>query len=50
MKVWSGKQENVEAAQKAFLTRAQANGAATLGKYTGGTGSTESTFVPDYRY
>ncbi|KAK6123848.1 hypothetical protein DH2020_042415 [Rehmannia glutinosa] len=38
LKVWSGKKENVEKAQTAFLDRCKANSDATLGKYTGGTG------------
>ncbi|HSR71064.1 MAG TPA: class I fructose-bisphosphate aldolase [Kiloniellales bacterium] len=33
LKAWSGKRENVEAGQAAFLERAKANGAATLGRY-----------------
>uniref|UniRef100_A0A914RSA3 fructose-bisphosphate aldolase n=1 Tax=Parascaris equorum TaxID=6256 RepID=A0A914RSA3_PAREQ len=32
---WGGKKENEEAAKAAFLKRAQANGLAALGKYTG---------------
>ena len=50
LKAWSGKPENVEAAQKALLERASANGAAALGKYEGGSGSTASDFVANYRY
>lgn len=50
LKAWLGKAENVEAAQKAFLARAKANSEATLGKYEGGTGSSESLFVANYTY
>lgn len=35
LKAWQGKDENLVAAQKIFLHRAQANGLATLGKYPG---------------
>ncbi len=35
LKSWSGKAENLAAAQSAFLERAQANSAATTGSYTG---------------
>lgn len=53
LKTWAGKQENVEAARKAFLARAKANSEAQLGKYEGGAGgkaATESLFEKDYRY
>ncbi|GBG81370.1 hypothetical protein CBR_g32043 [Chara braunii] len=53
LKAWGGKVENVEAAQKAFLTRAKGNGEATLGKYTGAPaaeGASESLHVKDYKY
>jgi len=50
LKAWSGKEENVAAAQKVLLERATANGMATLGKYEGGSGSTESAFVANYKY
>ena len=50
MKTWGGLPENVEAAQKALFTRAEANGLATLGKYAGGTGSTASEFQANWRY
>lgn len=50
LKAWQGKAENVRAAQEAFLSRAKANGEATLGKYAGGTGNKESLFVKDYKY
>ena len=33
LEAWSGKRENLEAGQAAFLERAKANGAATLGRY-----------------
>jgi len=50
MKAWGGKKENAEAAQAILLERAEANGSAQLGKYAGGTGSTASDFVANYRY
>lgn len=50
LKSWQGKAENVAAAQATLLTRAKANGDASLGKYEGGTGATESDFVANYKY
>jgi fructose-bisphosphate aldolase, class I len=50
LKAWLGKDENIEAAQKAFLGRAVANGQATLGKYEGGSGDTEDLHVKKYVY
>jgi fructose-bisphosphate aldolase class I len=51
IKTWAGKDENREAAQMAFLERAKANAAASLGTYTGGAGSvTESLYVKNYVY
>lgn len=50
LKAWSGKPENVPAAQAALLERAKANGEAALGKYAGGTGSTQTDFVANYKY
>ena len=50
LKAWLGKAENKEAAQKALLERAAANGAAAVGKYTGGKGDTSSTYVANYSY
>ena len=47
---WQGKAENVPAAQAALLERAKANGLAAKGEYQGGSGSTESDFVANYRY
>ena len=35
-KAWSGKAENVAAAQKAFTHRARMNGLASLGQWTAG--------------
>ncbi len=52
LKVWSGKKENVAAAQKALMDRSKANSEAALGKYTGaaaGNGATESLYVKDYK-
>ena len=50
LKAWAGKPENKEAAQQVLLVRAKANGDASVGKYEGGTGATESDFVADYKY
>lgn len=52
LKTWSGKKENVDAAQKALHVRAKANSEATLGKYAGSAGNvgTESLHVKDYKY
>jgi len=50
LKAWCGKKENVDAAQKVLLVRAQANGEASMGKYAGGTGATDSDFIADYKY
>jgi fructose-bisphosphate aldolase class I len=54
LKAWSGKEENVKAAQDALLTRAKANSEATLGTYKGtsklGDGASESLHVKDYKY
>ena len=33
LKAWRGKEENVEAGQRAFLKRAKLNSLATMGKY-----------------
>jgi len=48
--VWQGKEENVKKAQETFLLIAKGNSEATLGKYAGGTGSTESLHVKSYVY
>lgn len=53
LKAWQGKDENLKAAQDAFMRRAKANGEAQLGKYTGDAAdaaSTQSLFVADYKY
>lgn len=53
LKMWSGKTENVEKAQKAFLERCKANSEATLGKYDGGSGSgmaSQSLYEAGYKY
>merc|ERR1712022_87850 len=47
LKAWAGKPENKKAAQDTLLVRAKANGDASIGKYEGGTGATESDFVAD---
>jgi len=53
LKVWQGKDENKEAAQKMLLALAEANGAANLGKYDTSKGhpsNTGSLFVENYSY
>jgi len=53
LKSWLGKDENVDNAKVALLTRAKANSLANLGRYEGGAGgegSTTSTFVRGYVY
>lgn len=50
LKAWGGKPENVKAAQEALLERCTSNGTAALGTYGGGSGSTESDYVANYRY
>lgn len=52
LKAWQGKKENVPAAQKALLARAQANSEANLGKYVAGSQpSADGTlFVKGYVY
>ncbi|KAF3777100.1 Fructose-bisphosphate aldolase cytoplasmic isozyme 1 [Nymphaea thermarum] len=53
LKTWKGKEENIKAAQEAFLTRCKANSDATLGKYAGGNAgglASESLHVKGYKY
>jgi fructose-bisphosphate aldolase class I len=53
IKVWAGKDENIQKAQEALLIRAQANSLACQGKYTGGAGgdsARQSTFEAKYTY
>jgi len=53
LKAWQGKEENVSAAQSAFLVRAKANCLAALGKYEGeeaAAGADESLFVQNHQY
>lgn len=53
LKAWMGKKENVAAAQKALMERAEANSLANLGKYEGGAGgasASESLIVKNYVY
>ena len=54
LKAWAGKEENVQKARAAFLTRCKANSEATLGTYKGdaaqGEGVSESLHVKDYKY
>lgn len=50
---WGGKKENEQAAKDAFLKRAQVNGLAALGKYTGSAGDTaaaESLYIANHAY
>jgi len=52
LKVWGGKKENIPAAQKQLLARAQANSEANLGKYVAGSqpSADETLFVKGYKY
>jgi fructose-bisphosphate aldolase class I len=53
LKVWQGKDENIAAAQKTLITRAKANGLASLGRYEGeeaATTAAESLFVAKHSY
>jgi len=52
IKIWDGKPENVKAAQKQLLARAQANSEASVGKYEPGSQPSieESLYVKDYAY
>jgi len=52
IKAWAGKPENVDAAQKQLLARAQANGEASMGEYVPGSqpSDQESLFVKNYVY
>jgi fructose-bisphosphate aldolase class I len=52
IKVWAGKEENVEKAQEAFIVRAKANSEAQQGKYQGSSdkNASESLFVSNYVY
>lgn len=53
LKVWNGQDSNVKAAQNELLKLARANGAASVGQYTGGEEAAaggESLFVADHKY
>jgi fructose-bisphosphate aldolase class I len=52
LKTWGGKPENIPAAQKALLARAQANGEASQGKYVAGSQPSDDVtlFVKGYKY
>ncbi|XP_031493495.1 fructose-bisphosphate aldolase, cytoplasmic isozyme 1 [Nymphaea colorata] len=53
LKTWKGKEENVKAAQEAFLVRCKANSEATLGTYEGGNAgelASQSLHVKGYKY
>ncbi|XP_068642894.1 fructose-bisphosphate aldolase 1, cytoplasmic-like [Aristolochia californica] len=54
LKTWQGKEENLDKARAAFLSRCKANSEATLGKYKGdaakGEGVSENLHVKDYKY
>jgi len=52
LKIWGGKEENVQKAQEQLVARAQANSEASLGKYVPGSQPSieESLFVKDYAY
>jgi len=47
---WAGKEENVETAQKRLLERCIDCSKASLGKFEGGSGSTTSDYVANYKY
>ena len=42
LKAWQGKDENIETAQKVFLSRAKANSDAQLGEYDGSAATEDS--------
>lgn len=52
VKTWAGKDENVDAAQKALIVRASANSQAQLGKYLGSDdkSANESLVIENYKY
>eukprot|EP00331_Platyophrya_macrostoma_P021250 CAMPEP_0176445042 /NCGR_PEP_ID=MMETSP0127-20121128/23446_1 /TAXON_ID=938130 /ORGANISM="Platyophrya macrostoma, Strain WH" /LENGTH=357 /DNA_ID=CAMNT_0017830713 /DNA_START=2609 /DNA_END=3682 /DNA_ORIENTATION=+ len=52
LRTWGGKDENIEKAQSALITRAKANSEATLGKYQGSkdVSASESLYVKNYTY
>merc|ERR1711939_804927 len=52
LNAWNGKEENVEAAQKALMARAQANSEAAKGTYVPGSqpSADETLFVKGYKY
>ncbi|XP_063048704.1 aldolase a, fructose-bisphosphate, b isoform X2 [Engraulis encrasicolus] len=54
LKAWSGKKENIKAAQAEFIKRAHANSQASQGKYAskgeGGAAAGESLFVANHAY
>ena len=50
MTIWGGKDENWKAAQDRLLDRCGACSSAALGKFEGGSGSTESDYVANYVY
>lgn len=47
---WNGKKENKEAAQKRLYERCEAASQAAKGIYGGGSGSTQSDYVANYKY
>ncbi|RWS04438.1 fructose-bisphosphate aldolase-like protein [Dinothrombium tinctorium] len=53
LKVWAGKEENVNKATQEFMTRAKANSEASLGKYGGGVKGAAAEailFIKDHAY
>lgn len=54
LEAWAGKKENVQVAQGTLLHRAEANGLASLGKYSPAmeknASATISNYKPDYKY
>jgi len=50
IKDWEGSSAKVSKAQETFISRAKANSAAQLGKYSSGGATSESLYVKDYKY
>lgn len=50
LKAWGGKDENLKSGAEVFMSRARANGEATLGKFGGEEANGESLHVKGYKY
>ena len=50
LKAWGGKKENLKEGAKVFMSRAQANGQATMGQFGGEEADGESLHVKGYKY